>query len=84
MITKEENAQFMREMMESCYTYGGIDPEGYNYERYILPYLDKLGKRTFNKIYNEKAEELSRCEIIRNTYTDSEGLTYNTLKKPVK
>ncbi|NBW13864.1 MAG: hypothetical protein EBR82_38265 [Caulobacteraceae bacterium] len=84
MITKEESAQFMREMMESCFAYGGIDPNGHNYERYILPYLNKLGKRTFTKVYKEKAEELSHCEIIHNTYTDSEGLTYNTLKKPIQ
>lgn len=72
----------MKEMMDSCYTYGGLDKGSYNYERYILPYKGRLGEKMFDKVYNQYSDLLkSDYEVEGNTYTDSEGLTYNTLKK---
>jgi len=77
-----DEVKSMKEMMDSCYTYGGLDKGSYNYERYILPYKGRLGEKMFDKVYNQHSESLkSDYEVEGNTYTDSEGLTYNTLKK---
>jgi hypothetical protein len=72
----------MKEMMESCYTYGGADKDSYNYERYILKYKDKLGEELFNKVYDEHLRDLKENYLVENnTYTDCEGLTYSNLVK---
>ena len=77
-----DEVKSMKEMMDSCYTYGGLDKGSYNYERYILPYKGRLGEKMFDKVYNQYSDLLkSDYEVEGNTYTDSEGLTYNTLKK---
>lgn len=68
-------------MIESCFTYGGIEENSYNYKRYILPYAEILGKKTFNKIYKQQEERLQGYKVISNVYTDSEGCTYNSLVK---
>ena len=72
----------MKEMMESCYTYGGADKDSYNYERYILKYKDILGDKLFNKVYDEHLRDLKENYLVENnTYTDCEGLTYSNLVK---
>lgn len=71
---------YMKEMMQSVYTYGSIEKGSYDYDRYILPYKEKLGEELFNKIYEEEKVNLNKYEIEYSVYTDSEGLNYNTLK----
>lgn len=66
-------------MIESCYTYGGIEVDSWNFERYISPYIDKLGKQLFNRIYKQESTRLKAYKVIKNVYTDNEGLTYNSL-----
>lgn len=78
---KNETAQAFWEMMKSCYTYGGTEKSTYNYHRYILPYKTKLGAGLFKYLYSNYSKELSQYKIKTNVYTDSEGLTYNTLTK---
>jgi hypothetical protein len=73
--------QGLKEMIDSCFTYGGIEKESYNYSRYILPYKDKLGAKVFEQIYKEEAERLNQYKVIQGTYTDCDGLTYNSLEK---
>lgn len=71
---------FMRDMMSSCFTYGGL--EGYNYERYILPYKEKLGEKIFNSIYTHYGNYLKNNFMIEHGgYTDHEGCTYSSLIK---
>ena len=78
----KEEIQSMKEMMESCYTYGGAEKDSYNYERYILKYKDKLGEELFNKVYDEHLRDLKENYLVENnTYTDCEGLTYSNLVK---
>ena len=78
----EEEIKDFKSMMDSCYAYGGIYKKSWNYERYLKPYLKKLPEDIFNKVYEEYSKELKENYIIiNNTYTDNEGLTYNTLKK---
>jgi hypothetical protein len=76
-----ETIQFMRDMIESCFAYGSIEKESYQYQKYILPYKQKLGARLFNATYKQKANELNEYKVICGTYTDSDGLTYNTIVK---
>lgn len=76
-----ENALHLFRMMESCYTYGGIETNSYNYTRYILPYKQDLGEKLFNELYEQFSKKLSEYKVIYNTYTDLEGCTYNTLQK---
>ena len=68
----------LKEMIDSCFTYGGADRTNYNFERYILPYKDKV--KDFNRIYESHLQNLKdNFEIEQNVYTDSEGLSYNSL-----
>ena len=76
-----DEIESMKSMMESCYTYGSIDKDGYQYERYILPYKEKLGKELFDKVYKEESKRLKNYEVVRDVHTDSEGVSYNELKK---
>lgn len=73
------NVKFMRDMMRSCYTYGGIERNGSNYNDWIAKYKDIIGEELFEKVYKEESESLSRFEVRPNVYTDNEGLTYNSL-----
>jgi hypothetical protein len=70
-----------KSMMKSCYTYGGVQRDGRNFERYLTPYQSRLGNDLFNKIYEEYSEHLSNTyEVEFNVYSDFEGLTYHQLK----
>jgi hypothetical protein len=71
----------MKEMMTSCYTYGGIEKTSYNFERYLMKYRKELSYRTFNEVYNEQKTFLEGFKIVFNTYTDCDGLNYNSLVK---
>lgn len=78
----KDEIYWMKEMMDSCYTYGGADKDSYNYERYILKYKDKLGEELFNKVYDEHLRDLKENYLVENnTYTYCDGLTYSNLVK---
>jgi len=71
----------MKDMMKSCYAYEGLKKSN----PYIFEYKKILGKELFNKTYAEYSKYLRKTFNLEiNTYTDSEGLTYNTLVKKVK
>ena len=79
--TREE-VKSLKEMIDCCYTYGGADKTSYNYERYVLPYAEKIGKRLFNRVYKEHLQDLMKNYSIKfDVYTDCEGLSYNSLVK---
>lgn len=69
----------MKDMMKSLYTYnyGEVDKN----DKYLIDYQEKLGKSLFDKTYNEELKILQEYEVESNVFTDSEGLTYNSLKK---
>jgi hypothetical protein len=72
----------LKEMIESCYTYGGADKNSYNFDKYIKQYEDEIGKEMFEKTYTEHLSLLkNEYSIQSNVYTDSEGLNYNSLIK---
>jgi hypothetical protein len=81
MENKQDEIKSFSEMLESCYTYGGIGRESYNFGRYLQKYEDILGIQLFNEIYQQESQRLKEYKIEPCTYTDSDGLTYNTLIK---
>ena len=85
MKNKELNRikEGLRSMMDSCFVYGGIDKDNYNYKRYILPYQEQLRESIFNEIFEEHSKYLQQCTIKFNVYEDCEGLSYNSLQHPL-
>lgn len=67
-----------REMIDSCLIYGTdfLDSE------YSNDYLEELGESRALELYNEQSEHFNNCIVIKNTYEDSEGITYNSLLEP--
>ena len=41
---QKESIKYMNSMMESCFTYGGVDKDSYNFEKYLSKYKDELGE----------------------------------------
>jgi hypothetical protein len=76
-----EEVRFMKSMMKSLYIYGGIEKGSDGYDRYLSKYENILGKKMFDKIYEEELERLQEYEVEKNVYTDSEGLSYSSLKR---
>lgn len=71
----------MKNMITSCFTYGGAEKESYNFEKYIQKYKDNLTEEIFEAVYEEQMEYLKTFKIVSGVYTDSEGCTYNSLQK---
>lgn len=83
-LTDEQisNIRSLKDMIKSCYAYEDYKKDGYNYSRYIKPYKDKLGEQLFNLIYEQHVAYLEKTfRVIKCTYSDDEGLTYNSLQK---
>jgi hypothetical protein len=80
--TQKFSIKSLKQMMDSCFAYGTIEKDSYQYQRFILPFEKEMGKRLFNKVYKEHAEYLSKCTVKQNVYTDCEGLNYNSIIKP--
>ena len=78
----KEEIEYFIGMMESAYTYGGMEKDSHSFTRYLLPYKERLGDRLFNALYDAYYKELrDNYEVIYNVGTDSEGVTYNSLKR---
>lgn len=71
----------MKGMMISCFTYGEIGLDSYNFNRYILPYKELIPE-SFNEVYEEQAQYLEKCSVLYGVYTDHEGCTYNSIVEP--
>ena len=75
---KKATIESLMQMMDSCYAYEGLDKN----DRYILPYKERLGEELFNEVFDNYSDYLKQNYTIeRNVYTDSDGLTYNSLIK---
>lgn len=70
----------MKRIMTSCYCYGSIDRESAQFKEYILPYLSELPKDVFEDVYKEHGDFLRGCKVIKNTFTDEDGITYNSIE----
>lgn len=78
----------LRDMIMSCLTYGEdiftsvcINACSKYYHRpYAEEYIDILGYDRVVEIYNDQKEYFdTKCRVEKNVYTDSEGLTYNSM-----
>jgi hypothetical protein len=76
-----------REMINSCLCYGGIDGFWRKFERatngwrcYADEYIDKLGKKRVVELVEEQEHDFAKATVIRNVYTDTEGISYSTIR----
>lgn len=46
---------------------------------YLQKYFETLGTITVAKLVNEQIEDFSKAKVLTNVYTDSEGLSYNSI-----
>jgi len=66
----------MESMMESIFCYSKLTKEN----SYLDSYRKQLPTEEFNKVFDEYSRYLNEnFDVKLNTYTDSEGCTYNTL-----
>lgn len=71
-----------REMVNSCLCYGtlhnfwGENSYGVNYS---ADYIRKLGVERVKEIVREQEADFARAVVLRNVFTDSEGLSYNSI-----
>lgn len=80
-MKRKDEITALKEMITSCWTYGGAGRDNWNFKRYIEPYREKVGK-DFDKIYEEHLQDLiNNYEVEHSVYTDAEGCTYNQLIK---
>lgn len=75
------NEVFMKNMITSCYAYGGAEKDSYNFTQYIKKYRDKLTEEVFEEVYREQMEYLKGFVVQSAVFTDSEGGQYNSLQK---
>ena len=91
-ITKEDKQTYAEldciEMINSCLAYGS-DPyrtinkwwygHGYCERSYLSDHIDTLGEKRVKELYEMQKAEFEKATILRNVYTDSEGMTYNSV-----
>ncbi len=65
-----------RSMIVSCLIYGN----NIYGSRYVMEYIDILGEQRVLELCKEQEEYFNtKCKVVENVYTDSEGLSYNSL-----
>ena len=70
------------EMTHSILTYAPENNRTLEYvldNKYIKKYIEKLGEDKVREIANQEVEEYKNATINSNAYTDSEGVTYNSV-----
>jgi hypothetical protein len=78
MRNKEETVKWMKSMMDSLFTYGGL----YKDNTYLDKYKNVLTVDEFNDIFDTYKTYLeTHYTVEKNTYTDHEGCTYNSMIK---
>jgi len=82
-LDKEYYINALKSMIDSCFCYSyGHEKGSYGYKEYILPYQNDLGKKLFEKTYNDHLKTLDGCSVEHDTYEDAEGCIYNTIIRP--
>lgn len=75
-----------REMIDSCLTYEGI--EGFWREcewrfgdkSYAAPHVRALGLERVKELVAEQEADFAKAKVSRDVFTDSEGVTYNSVR----
>ena len=66
-----------RSMINSILCYHGAKDIMQN--PYLQKYFETLGPITVAKLANEQIEDFSKAKVLTDVYTDSEGLSYNSI-----
>ena len=69
----------LKSMMTSCFVYGGIEKDSYNFNTYIEPFNKQLSDEVFDAVYTEQKLFLEKCTVNNNVYQDCEGVIYNSI-----
>lgn len=86
--TEEQNRLYeelsCREMVNSCLCYGTMhdfwERKAWgDHKPLATDYVAKLGLERVKEICAEQEEDFARAVVLRNVYTDSEGLSYNSI-----
>lgn len=67
-----------REMINSCLIYS----TNFLTSHYKDNYIESLGKKRVDELFNEQLKYFTTCKVNYNVYEDSEGVTYNSLTEP--
>ena len=77
----EEDEIWCIEMIHSILTYtSDRDIDRLIKDRYLQKYIDELGEDKVRELLAGEIEEYKNATINRDVYTDSEGVTYNSVK----
>lgn len=74
-----------REMVNSCLCYGSIKdfweecPWRWGDKSYAASHIRKLGMERVKEIVKEQEADFAKAIVRRNVFTDSEGVTYNSI-----
>lgn len=95
-LTKEQELELeelsLRSMIMSCLVYGEdiftsvcINAcSEYYHKPYADEYIDILGYDRVMRVYNDQKHYFdTKCKVNKGVYTDSEGVTYNSLVEEV-
>ena len=74
-----EEVKFMKSMMKSVFVYDSVLSKQ---NSYLIKYKKTLGEELYNDVFDEYKEYLNKnYNVVEATYTDCEGVTYNSLVK---
>lgn len=75
-----------REMINSCLVYGGINgfweecDWRFGDKSYAAPYVRALGLERVKELVSEQETDFSKAKVYRGVFTDSEGVTYSSIR----
>lgn len=65
-----------RDMINSCLCYG----TDFLNSRYSERYINELGREKVEQLYKEQKADFDKATVNYNVHTDSEGVTYNSIR----
>lgn len=72
-----------RDMMICIFAYDGTagitNEDGFNFKRYLSPYVQTLGRKRYDKVREDQLKSFEGVTISRGVFTDDEGCTYNSI-----
>jgi hypothetical protein len=82
LTEQQEQECYLKVMLISCFCYGGYERDSYSFNQYLKPYINSLGQKVFDEVYKEQLTFLQKTyRVVKDTYTDHEGCTYNSLEE---
>lgn len=71
-----------RDMINSILAYGDesdLKKDSYQYETYLEKYESKIGTERVQELITEQIADFRKATLIKNVFTDDEGLCYNSI-----